>query len=289
MANFRVMAIPLAVARRLAVAGSAVAATLGPAPGLVGAAGAAASPYASDVSHGRFTTAVSLFGGRVTITPAASSVRPRLSQSDAARDLWATQDIQGYTREVIGFGVVNVAISSDVMPRVHRLAAWVAVAASPALATCSSLTSRTSSKGSVPGVVLLSNDPTKPAEAIIATRATGPGSFVQCSYTPPTTELPTEVVSVPWRPVGALAHGRQAVVAQMPECQRGYTLDEAAVGSRLRVSIDAWVYLRSTAECRPGPMRLGVSWTSSSPPTGFIHTPLGPVSQTAVVGGAARG
>jgi hypothetical protein len=233
--------------------------------------------FARAVSHGRFTGTVSLYGGTVTITPAPPSSTPRLRLGHVAPELWATEQLAGYQRQVVGYGVVTITIPSQVLPRVRRLRAWIALAVAPPTPSCADqkVVSRPE------GVVVLGDAPTSPAAVVYATSVRG--YFPSCVSLPPSTWLPTEVVSVPWRPDGPATAKGQAITVEVPACSTGWTNMVGQVGHRLSITYHAERYLRTTADCGPSPTRNVVRLNQGFHPTGYVHAPLGPVSQVRVI------
>jgi hypothetical protein len=64
-------------------------------------------PRPSDVERGRFVTSIALDTGAFKVVPAPAHVRPDLTRAQAAKEIWASPTLQGFTQGPVGFGLVT--------------------------------------------------------------------------------------------------------------------------------------------------------------------------------------
>lgn len=86
----------------------------------------ATSAYSWLVTRGRINTHLFLDG--LTITPPSSSVHPRVSASEMAKELWSTTALQGKSQLALGFGDITMNLSTAGAPKLRNVPVWVAIA-----------------------------------------------------------------------------------------------------------------------------------------------------------------
>ncbi len=92
------------------------------------------------VQGGRFTAPFELDDGGLLVVPIAASHPSRRSLASVRVEAWATSQLAPLAPYVIGLGRVTITRSAAGVPRVRSLVAWVALAKSPDLTSCTAFT-----------------------------------------------------------------------------------------------------------------------------------------------------
>ena len=238
------------------------------------------SMAATLVSEGRISTVLHLDG--LTISPPPSSIKPRISATPMAVELWATTSLQGQTEVAFGYGDITLNVSQGGAPKLHSVPVWVAIATSK---PCSTTTVCSASAiASLPLTIVVSGYGLPNSEATTGT----PIAFTyQTKGTNSTTAprlLPAiEQVSVPWVQDGRVTNGRLHITAAPVPCGalNGYSLTTTANGTTLAVrglipvSTFGDYCTASAASKKVIPLRGANTYATT-----FLHAKTGPVRAT---------
>jgi hypothetical protein len=244
------------------------------------------SPANIPIVNGRYTKTVNLDGGALIVNPApATDSRFGNLRSEASK-IWATSQLAGYSREVVGFGLVTMNGS---LKGINRVPAWIGFA--------SDAQSVSSCPFSDSGKELPQNEIPKDdgQAAVVIESRPGVSGFVYyatsyvCSRLLAGRILPaTEELSVPW--VDEHASGKYSlhITASIPACGRlsGYSVRITPV--HLTIAATALIpedvgqckSLRQSNEIVP----LSPSGVSGTDPTKlaqrvYRHASIGPIPQ----------
>ena len=161
------------------------------------------------VHDGRFTAPFQLDGGGLLVRPVAATYEPQRDLASVRTQAWATSQIAPFAPYVVGLGRVTITRRAAGVRPVRNLVAWVALAKSSDIYSCTAFTPP------APKV----HPPSGGWSAVVVGDAMGSpadvyqSSSIVCDRLVQTTVEPaTEVLSTPW----ALTSG--GVVATAPSC-----------------------------------------------------------------------
>ena len=171
------------------------------------------------VHDGRFTASFKLDGGGLLVLPVAASYVPQRNLASVRTQAWATSQIAPFAPYVVGLGRVTIIRRTKGVPLVRNQVAWVALAKSSDLYSCTAYTPPTP-KVHPPSdgwsAVVIGDAPRSPSVVYQS-------ASIVCNRYQHTTAAPaTEVISTPW----TLTSG--GVVATAPSCS---TFAEVDFGS----------------------------------------------------------
>jgi hypothetical protein len=214
-----------------------------PSTGVAGAASPAAAsasasaaisttvPRPSDVERGRFVTSIALDTGAFKVVPAPAHVRPDLTRAQAAKEIWASPTLQGFTQGPVGFGLVTISLQVKGVPHITKLPAWVGFGKSSGVANCPAElspppgTPGTPGAGSTPTGPSPQQAPSNGYAAVVIAAGTGSPAVtytarsILCESLRPASLAPaSEVYSVPWRPLSGVDNNSIRVQATLPAC-----------------------------------------------------------------------
>jgi hypothetical protein len=239
---FVVPAVVFVVPAFMAVPGATAAATTSSEGAL---SRTASLPRAADVVRGRFVRPVDLDAGVFTVVPAPKGDRPRLSQEQAAQEIWASPVLQGHEKGPLGYGLVTISLRANGIPRLKRLRAWVGFARSPEVANCpAEFPSATSNPTGESGVAL----PSSGYAAVVIGTGHGAPAVTYTARTalcgtvqPPAVAAANEVLSVPWRVVTGVENDSIALRASLPDCGQLQGVNSAGSAKVVTIIVDAVV------------------------------------------------
>ncbi|HEY5111713.1 MAG TPA: hypothetical protein VII67_05215 [Acidimicrobiales bacterium] len=238
------------------------------------------SMAAALVSKGRIRTELNLDG--LTITPPLTSVKPRVSATQMAGELWATTALRGQTEVAFGFGDITLNVSQGGAPKLHSVPVWVAIATSKPCSAASRCSA--SAIASLPLTVVVSGYGLPNSEATTGT----PIAFTYQTGGKNSTAKPRllaaiEQVSVSWIQDGRVSNGSLHITAAPVPCGalNGYSLSTNPDGTTLTVkglipesTIGDYCTV-SVAVSKVIPLR-----GASANATTLLHTPTGPIRAT---------
>jgi hypothetical protein len=237
------------------------------------------TPVNADVIHGRFVVWTSLDGGALTVAPAPSSTRPRISIASVAKEIWASPALLGRQEGPLGFGLVTITTRVAGVPRVSALPAWIGFARSTSIASCpsESVTATSTADGQAfPSngfaAVVIGSAPGSPALSYTAR------SLVCDSAQPSSITNASEILSVPWKPVGPgpLTPGSLTVEALIPKCGGFEGISSGGSSKGMTVTIAASLPDRPKELCKAA--RWEMETVALNPPSGPGAPP--PVAST---------
>ena len=248
------------------------------------------SPDDARVLGGRFVSAVELDGGAIVVAPPPPGLRPRMSESEVETQLWATSQLLGYRAQVLGFGVVTIAERRPGVPRVVRLPAWVGFAnVAGASFSCPAMNVRPHAPtlprlASAGDAAVVVGDARGSPAVVYKARSAPCDSVVASSLT-----RATEVLSVPWVPLGPVGGELLQVQATLPDC--GDYAGDASGGSATSMTVTLYALVPEsvrgsgcdTGHVAPETITLGPGGIPGAPPplvspgTRILHGTVGPV------------
>jgi hypothetical protein len=238
------------------------------------------SMAAALVSRGRISTVLNLDG--LTIAPASTSVKPRVSATQMPSELWATTALQGQTEVALGYGDITLNLSQNGAPKLHSVPVWVAIATSKPCSATSACSA--SAIASLPLTVVVSGYGLPNSE-----RTTGaPIAFTYKNGGKNSTAKPRllaaiEQVSVAWLQDGRVSNGSLHITAAAVPCGalNGYSLATNINGTTLTIkglipeSTLGDFCVASAAVSKVIPLR-----GASAGATTIHHAPTGPMKAT---------
>ncbi len=247
-----------------------------------------------DVRHHRYVHPFQLDNGALTVTPAPASMETPTDASGFARRIWATSQLQGYSKQPqvsLGFGVVTITKHVRGVPVVDKVAAWVGLAYENAPYHCPMQTAGPSTQQ------LLRRAPYSGMAAVVVGQSSGSPAVlyiaksVRCGRLYPAhLANALEQFSLPWRIVGPVGASKVKVNVSPPPC--GRIVGDAVAGtwrSGVLSSVTITEYGTApeyTAEFQACPVAASVRKVidlrgPTSPHTRFIHPTAGPMTVVA--------
>lgn len=188
--------------------------------------------------NGRFVSTVTLDGGAVTILPAPRRLHPRRAESAVETQIWATEQIMSYRRQILGFGIATITKKAPGVPRVTKLPAWIGLATRAGLSvSCPSL----APDPRTPPLPVLPSD--GEAAVILGDAGTAPAVVYQArsviceSVTPAQLTNALESLSIPWTQVGPVNDGVLELQATVPQCGQYSGASSGGTAKALTVTI----------------------------------------------------
>ncbi len=256
---------------------------------------------ASDVVNGRFVKTVWLDGGVLRVTPAPKSLHPTVTYSQMTTTIWATSQIEGYRKVVMGFGLVSLTKHNATVKATKNLPAWVGMATTKGDAfSCPARPGTTP----LPNLALL---PSSGLAAVVngftgpmnrSRVSTSPSTFVYvaksapCGYlVKPRLTVATEQVSVPWTQDGPVTNGVLRVKAGPLGCGtvQGYSVsgNRHSVTVTVQGLVPEYLLYEYCPMTRPVNVVVRLEAPSpGSPPslvtstTKILHSKIGPIRAT---------
>jgi hypothetical protein len=240
------------------------------------------------VHDGRFTAPFTLDGGGLLVVPVTASYVPHRNLASVRTQAWATSQIAPFAPYVVGLGRVTVIRRATGVRPVRGLVAWVALAKSSGLTSCTAFTPR-------PPKV---HPPSGGWSAVVIGDAMGSAAIVYqsasivCDRLVHTIVEPaTEVISTPW----TLTSG--GVLATAPSCST-FTEDDfgsspTSTSFRYQVTVaedrasPAIPASRAMPTCLPGGATHSVDLSGDAQAQGVVastrHEPTGLLRQASTV------
>jgi hypothetical protein len=234
------------------------------------------NPALAKTSHGRFTTAISLDGGVITITPAPASVQPLQGLGAMTVKVWATAQLSGFARQTLGYGYVTVRGTVPNEKRMVHVLAWVGFANGNTSGVCAKSGAGIYRTNGESAAVLGDAN----ASEAISYVPPGCGVAQRSGY-----RIPDEVVSVPWVKVGS-ANSRGVIEFQTQSAQCGALSGATSPrGAALVVALYSQRPDWSPTTCSATTATLGMSIAKTAAKanaTSLIHGVSGPVRQVVI-------
>jgi hypothetical protein len=245
-----------------------------------------------DVKNKRYVHTLQLDNGALTVTPLPASMKTPADASGFARRIWATSQLQGYSKQSLGslgFGVVTITKRVVGVPVVTKVPAWVGLAYENAPYYCPMQTS-----GHYSTSQLLRQAPYSGMAAVVVAQPSGSPAViyiaksVRCGrvYSAELANA-TEQFSLPWKVVGKAGASKVVVDVSPPPCGRIAGDDVAGTWrSGFLSSIMITEYGTApeyTAELQGCPVVTSVREVidlrgPTSPSTRFVHPMEGPMT-----------
>jgi hypothetical protein len=186
-----------------------------------------------DVSNNRYVHTFQLDNGAFTVGPAPASMKTPADASGFSRRIWATSQLQGYSKQPLGslgFGLVTITKRVAGVPVVTRVLAWVGLAYETASYHCPMQTNGQSTQQ------LLRQAPYSGMAVVVAGQSSGSPAViyiaksVRCGRLYPA-ELANamEQFSLPWRFVGKVGASNVVIDVSPPPC--GRIVSDAVAGT----------------------------------------------------------
>ncbi len=186
-----------------------------------------------DVRHYRYIHPLQLDNGVLTVTPAPTSMKTPTDKSGFARRIWATSQLQGYSKEPqgsLGFGVVTITRHVRGVPVVDKVPAWVGLAYENVPYHCPMQTTGPFTQQ------LLRRAPYSGMAAVIVGEPSGSPAVVYIAKSvrcgrlyPAHVANALEQFSLPWKIVGTVGASKVEVNVSPPPC--GRVIGNAVVGT----------------------------------------------------------
>ena len=241
-----------------------------------------------DVRRHRYIHPFQLDNGVLTVTPAPTSMKTPTDASGFARRIWATSQLQGYSKQPqgsLGFGVVTITKHVRGVPVVDKVTAWVGLAYENTLYHCPMQTAGPSTQQ------LLRRAPYSGMAAVVVGQSSGSPAVIYIAKSvrcgrlyPAQLANAQEQFSLPWRIVGTVGTSTIAVNISPPPC--GRIVGDAVAGTwrsgfLSSVTITEYgVAPEYTAEFQACPVAAPVRAVidlrgPTSPQTRFVHPTVG--------------
>jgi hypothetical protein len=238
------------------------------------AASTVTNPAHAKISHGRFTTPISLDNGIITVTPAPAGISTVQGLGAVSTKIWASAQLSGFSHQTLGYGYVTVKGTANGESKFNHVLAWVGFANGNTSSVCAKNSAGKFRTDGEAAVVL--GDAT--LSQAVSYVPPGCGIAQRSGY-----RVPDEVVSVPWVEDGsASAHGIITFKTTIAQCGQmsGRTIARGpgALEVVLYIQRPDW----SVTTCTANVLRLGVSVAKTGPKADairLVHGTLGPVRQ----------
>ncbi|MHB1208197.1 MAG: hypothetical protein ACYC1I_00640 [Acidimicrobiales bacterium] len=199
------------------------------------------------VRRGRFVDTVELDGGAFSISPAPASMRTPSNASAVANQVWATSQLQGYSKRwpaarssSFGYGIVTITRNESGVEVITKQAAWVGLARETAAYYCPLESGSPSTKQ------LLKRAPSSGLAAVVVGQPSGSPALVYIARSvrcgrlyPASLTNAAEQFSLAWSMVGNVGMSEVALEVTPPPCGH-------IVGNALSVSTHAGALSRVT-------------------------------------------
>ena len=244
-----------------------------------------------DVRHYRYIHPLQLDNGVLTVTPAPTSMKTPTDKSGFARRIWATSQLQGYSKQPqgsLGFGVVTITKHVRGVPVVDKVAAWVGLAYETSSYHCPIQTTGPSTQQ------LLRRAPYSGMAAVVVGKPSGSPAVVYIAKSVRCGRFyrarlanALEQFSLPWRIISTVGASTIEVNVSPPPC--GHVIGNAVAGtwrSGVLSSVTITEYGTSpeyTAQYQACPVAAPVREVidlrgPTSSHTRFIHPTAGPMT-----------
>jgi hypothetical protein len=247
-----------------------------------------------DVRHDRYVHPFQMDDGALTVSPAPASMTTPTDASGFARRIWATSQLEGYSKQPnvsLGFGVVTITKHVRGVPVVDKVPAWVGLAYENAPYHCPMQTGEPSTPQ------LLRRAPYSGIAAVVVGQSSGSPAVIYIAKSvrcgrlyPAQLANALEQFSLPWRIVGTVGTSKVKVNVAPPPC--GHVVGDAVAGiwrSGVLSSVTITEYGTApeyTAEFQACPVAASVREVidlrgPTSSHTRFVHPTTGPMTVVA--------
>lgn len=247
------------------------------------------------VRHGRFVDTVELDGGAFSISPAPASMRTPSNASAVANEVWATSQLQGYSKRwpaarssSFGYGIVTITRNESGVQVITKQAAWVGLARETAVYYCPLESGSPSTKQ------LLKRAPSSGLAAVVVGQPAGSPALVYIARSvrcgrlyPASLTNAVEQFSLAWSMVGTVGTSEVALEVTPPPCGRivGHAVSVTThAGSLSLVTIteygtapDATLAYQACPVATPIRQVVDVGGRTNSD-TRFVHPKTGPMT-----------
>ena len=186
-----------------------------------------------DVRHYRYIHPFQLDNGALTVTPAATSMKTPTNEFGFARRIWATSQLQGYSKQSrvsLGFGMVTITKHVRGVPAVEKVTAWVGLAHENTPYHCPIQTTGPSTQQllrrapySGMAAVVVGEPSGSPAVVYIA-KSVRCGRFYRARLA-----NALEQFSLPWRIISTVGASKIELIVSPPPC--GHVMGNAVAGT----------------------------------------------------------
>ena len=184
------------------------------------------STLSGAVKNHRFVHTVRLDGGAFSVSPAPASMTTPSNRIATAREIWATSQLQGYSKQPtsgsksdLGYGIVTITKHVAGVPTVTKVAAWVGLAYDNSSYFCPMEKTGQSIQQ------LMARAPSNGLAAVVAGQPSGSPAVVYIAKSvrcdrlyPSQLANAAEEFSLPWSVLGKVSASKIAINVSPPPC-----------------------------------------------------------------------